>query len=101
MSKVPYASMVGSLMFAMMCTGPDICFAVGMVSKYQSYLGPTHWKAVKKIMRYLKGTTDYLLCYRGYDLHIRGYIDADWGGDLDEWKSTSGFVFLLNNSAIS
>ena len=101
MKRVPYASAVGSLMYAMMCTRPDICFAVGMVSRYQSNPGQAHWKAVKRILRYLKGTADYSLCYQGNDLQLRGYTDADWGGDLDERKSTSGFVFLLNNGAIS
>ena len=71
----------------------DIYFVVGMVSRYQSNLGPTHWKAVKRIMRYLKGTADYSVCYKGYDLHLRGHTDADLGGDLDEQKSTSGFIF--------
>ena len=56
MKKVPYTSAVGSLMYAMMCTRPDICFAVDMVSRYQSNPGPVHWKAVKRILRYLKGT---------------------------------------------
>ena len=84
-----------------MCTRPDICFVVGMVSIYQSNLGQTHWKAVKRILQYLKGTADYSLCYQGNDLHLVGYTDADWGGDLDERKSTSGYVFLLNNGAIS
>ena len=49
MVRVPYASVVGSLMYAMLCTRPDICFAVGMVSRYQSNLGPVHWQAVKRI----------------------------------------------------
>ena len=77
-------SAVGSLMYAMMCTRPDICFAVGLVSRYQSNPGIAHWKAVKRILRYLSGTADYGLCYRGKDLQLQGYTDADWGGDLDE-----------------
>ena len=101
MERVPYANAVGSLMYAMLCTRPDICFAVGMVSRYQSNPGEAHWKAVKRILRYLKGTADYSLCYRGNDLALRGYTDADWAGDGDERKSTSGFVFLLGNGAIS
>ena len=74
---------------------------------YDSYerakilLGRSHWKAVKRILRYLKGTADYSLCYQGNDLHLMGYTNADWGGNLDERKSTSGYVFLLNNGAIS
>ena len=63
MEKVPYSSAVGSLMYAMMCTRPDISFAVGMVSRYQANPGQSHWKAVKRILRYLKGTENYSLCF--------------------------------------
>jgi hypothetical protein len=63
MEKVPYSSAVGSLMYVMMCTRSDISFAVGMVSRYQANPGQSHWKAVKIILRYLKGTTDYSLCF--------------------------------------
>ena len=88
MGKVPYSSAVGSLMYAMMCTRPDICFAIGMVSCYQSNPGHGHWKAVKMILRYLKGTAGLALCYQGNTLKLEGYTDADWAGDLDERRST-------------
>jgi len=101
MKDVPYASVVGCLMYAMLCTRLDICFAVGLVSRYQSNLGPTHWQAVKRIIFYLHGTTDLVLCYQGGDLKLRGYSDADWGGDPDESKSTSGYVLTLSGRAIS
>jgi hypothetical protein len=65
MEKVPYSSAVGSLMYAMMCTRSDISFVVGMVSRYQANPGQFHWKAVKIILRYLKGTADYSLCFQG------------------------------------
>ena len=68
MRKIPYISVVGCLMYTMMCTRLDIYFVVGMVSQYQSNLGLTHWKVVKWILRYLKGTTNYSLCYKGIDL---------------------------------
>jgi hypothetical protein len=54
-------------MYAMMCTRPDISFAVGMVSRYQANPGQSHWKAVKKILRYLKGTTDYVFKEKIYN----------------------------------
>ena len=54
MSRVPYASVIGSLMYAMMCTRPDICYAVGLVSRYQSNPDQKHWMAIKRILRYLK-----------------------------------------------
>ena len=70
MTRVPYANAVGSLMYAMMCTWPDICYAVRLVSRFQSNPGLAHWKAVKRILRYLKGTMDYILCYQGLDLRM-------------------------------
>ena len=63
MREIFYASAVGSLMYAMLCTRPDICFAVGMVSKYQSEPGEEHWIAVKHILKYLRRTRDYILVY--------------------------------------
>ncbi|XP_075109140.1 secreted RxLR effector protein 161-like [Nicotiana tabacum] len=102
MSRVPYRSAVGSLIYAMVCTRPDICKAVSLVSRYQTDPGLPHWQVVKRIMRYLKGTTDYALCYRGNkDLRLVGYSDVDHRGYLDMRKSTSGYVFLLNDGAIS
>ena len=76
MARVPYANAICSLMYAMLCMRPDICFAVGLVSRFQSNLGPTHWKAMKRILWYLRGTTDYM-CYKGRDLHLREYSEAD------------------------
>ncbi|KAH9678958.1 hypothetical protein KPL71_025922 [Citrus sinensis] len=101
MARVPYSSAIGSLMYAIMCTRPDICYDMGLVSKYQSNSGRKHWNAVKRIVAYLKGTADYSLCCQGGELHLIGYIDADGDGDLNERKSTSGYVFLLSRSVIS
>ena len=95
MTRVPYSNAVRSLIYAMMCTRPNNCYVVGLVSKAK------HWNTVKKILTYLKGTTDYSLCYQGDDLRLIGYTDVDWGGDLDERKSTSGYVFLLSRDVIS
>ena len=101
MAHVPYANAVGSLMYAMICTRPNIYFAIGIVSRFQSNPRLAHWKAVKRILRYLKGTTEYILCYQGSDLRMIGYSDADWDSDLNERKSTSRYDFLLNNGAIT
>ena len=62
MSKVPYASSVGSLMYAMVCIRPDIAHVVGVVSRYMNNPGKEHWMAVKWILRYLRGTTNQALC---------------------------------------
>ncbi|KAL0322058.1 UNVERIFIED_CONTAM: Retrovirus-related Pol polyprotein from transposon TNT 1-94 [Sesamum calycinum] len=101
MAKIPYASAVGSLMYAMMCTRLDLCVAVGMVSRYHRNPGPDHWVAVKRILRYLKETSDMALCYHGGSLKLVGYSDADGSTDRNERKSTSGYVFLLGGAAIT
>uniref|UniRef100_A0A2N9G9I0 Integrase catalytic domain-containing protein n=1 Tax=Fagus sylvatica TaxID=28930 RepID=A0A2N9G9I0_FAGSY len=74
---------------------------LGMVSRYQSNPGPAHWRAVKRILRYLRGTSDHALCYHGGDLRLTGYSDADWASDKDERKSTSGYAFILGGGAVS
>jgi len=101
MSNVPYTSAIGSLMYVMLCTRPDICFAVGLVSRYQSNPRQAHWQAVKRVMHYLRGTTDLVLCYQGVDFKLRGYLNTDWGGDPDESRSNSGYVLTLGGGAIS
>ena len=68
MVGVPYASVVGSLMYALLCTRPDIYLAVGMVSRYESNHGLEHWTAVKHILKYLRTTKDYMLMYSGDEL---------------------------------
>ncbi|KAK0572709.1 hypothetical protein LWI29_035923 [Acer saccharum] len=100
MSRVPYASAVGSLMYAMLCTRPDICFAVGIVSRFQSKPGPDHWTAVKHIFKYLKRTRDNMLVYSGGDLVPVGYTDSDFQSDSDSRKSTSGAVFTIGGGAV-
>ena len=95
MSCVPYASAVSSLMYAMVCTRLDIAHAVGVLSRFISKLGKKHWTTVKRVFRYLHGTSDYGLYYQGRPgldkvLDIRGFVDADGAGDLDQRRSTSG-----------
>ena len=101
MRQVPYASAVESLMYAMLCTRPDICYSVGIVSQYQSNPGPTHWEVVKHILKYLRRMRDYMLVYWCEDLILIGYMDSDFQSNLDFWKSTSGCVFTLRGGAIS
>jgi hypothetical protein len=106
MSHVPYASAVSSLMYAMVCTRPDIAHAVGVLSRYMSKPGKEHWTTAKRVFRYLRGTTSYGLCYQGRPgldivVDIHGFVDADWAGDLDRRRSTSGYVFNLFGGAIS
>ena len=65
MEKVPYASAIGSIMYAMICTRPDIAYALSITSRFQSCPGPAHWQAVKSILKYLRRTKDYFLVYGG------------------------------------
>ena len=102
MKNIPYASAVGSLMYAQVCTRPDIAFVVGMLGRYQSNPGVDHWKAAKKVLRYLQGTKDYMLTYRRTEnLEVIGYSDSDYAGCIDSLKSTSGYVFMLASGAVS
>ena len=102
MKNIPYASAVGSLMYAQVCTRPDITFVVGVLGRYQSNPGLNHWKATKKVMRYLQGTKDYMLIYRRtYSLEVIGYSDADFVGCVDSRKSTSGYIFKLADGVVS
>ena len=100
MSRIPFALAVGSLMYAMLCTRPDICYAVGIVSRYQSDPGEEHWIAVKHILKYLRRTRDYMLVYSSGSLETIGYTDSYFQGDIDSRKSTSRYVFTLNGGAI-
>ena len=101
MSKVPYASAIGSLMYAMVCIRLDIAHAVGVVSRFMSKPGKQHWEAVKWILSYLKGSLDTCLYFINASLKLQGYVDADFVGDIDSRKSTIEFVFTLGGTAIS
>ena len=74
MESIPYASVVGSLLYAQTSTRPDISFVVGMLGRYQSNPRLNHWKAAKKVFRYLQGTKVYMLTYnRSNHLEVVGY----------------------------
>jgi hypothetical protein len=82
MSHFPYVSVVSSLMYAMVCTRPDIAHAMGVLSRYMSKPGKEHWTTVKRVFRYLNGTASYGLCYQGRPgldkvLYIHGFVYAD------------------------
>ncbi|OAP01825.1 hypothetical protein AXX17_AT3G36900 [Arabidopsis thaliana] len=100
MSKIPYASAIGSIMYAMLCTRPDVACALSMTSRYQSDPGERHWIVVKNILKYLRRTKDNFLVYRGSEeLVVSGYTDASFQTDKDDFRSQSGFVFCLNGGA--
>ncbi|XP_031106199.1 secreted RxLR effector protein 161-like [Ipomoea triloba] len=102
MENIPYSAAVGCLGYIQVCTRPDIAFAVGMLGRYLHNPGLDHWRAVKKVLRYLKGTKDYKLGFRQTDnLDVVGYSDADFAGCVDSRKSISGCVFIMAGGAIS
>ncbi|KAM0968159.1 hypothetical protein TB1_015836 [Malus domestica] len=102
MSTKPYASLVGSLMYAQVCTRPDLAFAISVLGRYQANPGEQHWVAAKKVLRYLQRTKSYMLVYRSVEnLELVGYTDSDFAGCLDDRKSTSGYVFTLGGAAVS
>ena len=100
MRWIPYASTVGSLMYAMLCTRHDIFYAVGIVNRYQSNPGMDHWIAVKHILKYLRRTRDYMLVYSIRDQNPIRYTDSDFKSNKDSRKSTSGLIFTLSGAVV-
>ena len=106
MRIVPYRSLIGKLMHLARCTRPDIAAAVGICAKYQSKPGRKHWKAAQQILRYLSGTRDCGIIYGRKTTEIPhgpcvGYVDADWGGDLDRRRSRTGFIYYSWGGPVS
>ena len=100
--KELYQSAVGSLLYLSVWTRPDIAYAVGNAAKFCAEPTKDHWTAVKRIMRYLRGTMDLGLQYvRNDEKSCEGYSDADWAGDTNDRKSTSGYVFQIAGAPIS
>jgi hypothetical protein len=99
--NVPYASAVGSLMYVMVCTRPDITHAVGVVSRHMANSGIAHWEVVKWLLRYLKGTSSMTLCFKKDSVGLEGFVDADLGGYVDSRKSTSGYAFTWGGTTLS
>ncbi|WVZ71521.1 LOW QUALITY PROTEIN: hypothetical protein U9M48_020097 [Paspalum notatum var. saurae] len=100
MSEIPYASAIGSIMYAMICTRPDISFALSVTSRYQSCLGKGHWIAVKNILKYLRRTKDAFLVFGGEEeLVVKGYTDAGFQTDKDDNRKQD--LYCLNGGAVS
>lgn len=92
-----YQALVGCLMWAMISCRPDICHAVGQLSRFGSDPKEEHWLAAKRVLRYLKGTCNHGIVLGGPNIAVlSGYSDATWGGDYEDPKSTSGYIFLFN-----
>ena len=103
MNNFPYRAAIGHLMYLMTCTRPDLAYAVSTLSQFMVKPNILHWRAVQRVLRYLKGTTGYGITFmQGNKKHVlSGFSDSDFAGDIDERKSTSGYVFLLNNGPVT
>ena len=101
MIGIPYASAIGSIMYAMLCTRPDVSYALSMTSRFQNDPGWDHWTAVKNILKYLRRTKDLILVYGGEEhLAVTGYCDASFQTDRDDSRSQPGYVYMLNGGAV-
>jgi hypothetical protein len=97
MSNIPYASAIGSIMYAMLYTRPDVSNALNLTSRYQSDPGVEQFTTIKNILKYLNRTKEMFLVYGSdEDLVVKGYVDASFNTDPDDSKSQSGYVYILN-----
>jgi hypothetical protein len=102
MKKIPYVSTIGSIMYSMICTRPDVSYALSVTSRHQANPGIAHWIMVKTILNYLRRTKDMFLIYGGEtELVLKGYTDASFQTNHDDLRSQSGFVFVLNGGVVS
>nr|GFA42705.1 hypothetical protein [Tanacetum cinerariifolium] len=103
MQIVPYALAIGSIMYAVRCTRPDVAFTQNLYSQFQQNLVEAHWTAVKTILKYLRNTKDMVLVYVGKPEtkpKVTYYTDVGFQTDKDDTKSQSGYVFMLNGGAV-
>ena len=102
MKAFPYSFIMGSLMYAQVCRSLDIAFVVSMLGRYLSDPGQSHWKAAKKVLKYIHGTKDLMLTYRHTDtLEVVGFNDFDDAGYVDDKRSTFGVIFMMVEGVVS
>ncbi|KAL2235785.1 UNVERIFIED_CONTAM: Retrovirus-related Pol polyprotein from transposon TNT 1-94 [Sesamum indicum] len=103
MSKVPYSNVIGSIMFLMVCSLPDIAYAISCLSRYMSNPGPPYWEALKWLLIYLRGSIDISITFSKFSDNIQliGYMDSNYANDRDSRKSTTSYIFSLCGSCIS
>lgn len=102
-SNVPYQEAIGSLLYLSQGTRPDICFIVNKLSSFNNKPEKQHWLAVKRVLRYIKGTKDYKLKLKQNkdERRVFGYCDSDWASDINSRRSCSGYTFLFQGASIS
>lgn len=100
--QVPYREAIGSLMYAMIGSRPDIAYAVGFLSKFCEARRVVHWNTVKRVFRYLRDTAQHGLLYgrnHSNSVNLECYVDADFAGEVDSQKSTTGYVIIYCGTA--
>ena len=99
----PFAQAVGGILYASTITRPDLAFPASLLSRYMSKYNTEHWKAAKHLLRYIRGTTDLCLTFNKENSNriARGYADADWGGDLDTRRLTTGYIFKVYGGVVA
>nr|GEZ45972.1 zinc finger, CCHC-type [Tanacetum cinerariifolium] len=100
-SQLEYSRIIGMLMYLMTSTRPDLAYAISRLSRYTSNPSNAHWKAITRVLHYLRYNRDYGLHYDRHPAVIEGYSDANWISDINDSRSTSGFVSTLGGAAIS
>ncbi|XP_062080853.1 secreted RxLR effector protein 161-like [Humulus lupulus] len=103
MANVPYAKEIGSVMYSMVSTRPDLTYAMSTLSQYMSNPGQEHWNGMKWLLRYLKSTQNHGLLFRknGEKINLKGFVDSDYAANKDTRKSLTSFYFLLNECCVS
>lgn len=101
---VPYKELIGSIMYLMLGSRPDLCFAISYFGRFQNCYNETHWKHLKNIIKYLKFTINIGLVFKRSNcnsLYIHSYVDADYAHDVNDRKSTTGFILKINDNIVS
>jgi len=99
---LPYREAVGSLMYLMVGTRPDLAFAIGTLSQFVSCYGKEHCAAIKRVLRYVKGSMDKGLVFeKNSSCVLQGFSDPDWAGDHETRRSTTDFTFIFGGAAVS
>ncbi|CAA3009527.1 F-box LRR-repeat 20-like [Olea europaea subsp. europaea] len=103
MRNIPYSNAIGSVMFSMITTRPDLAYAISFLSKFMSYPGKPHWAGLKWLLKYIVDTLNLGLVYekRSEKLTLKGYVDSDFAGDKDNRKSTTAYFFTLGDNCIT
>ena len=99
-SDSPYREALGALMYLMISSRPDLAFVISYLSQYANCHGPTHWEAVKRVLRYLQGTKNRRVCLGGANQELKCFSDADWGHNEDR-RSISGYAITFGSGTVS